>query len=254
MTGSLQRHLRLALAAACALVVGLTVVALVEYFGSAFLSGRSATEEAVSTSAIQPTTPAKGPAQMSLHDTPQVMPDLRFEDDSGRPLTLAGFAGKVVLLNIWATWCIPCREEMPTLDRLQAQLGSPAFHVVALSIDRAGVDSVRQFYGEIGIKNLAMYIDSSGQAASALGVVGLPTTLLIDRQGREIGRLVGPAEWDAPEMVAFFRNRLAERTGVAIPAQWRQAAMHSCAETALALHLPLATTVLPSTTAKETHS
>ena len=213
MTASHRRLLRWALTAACALVLVITAIALVDYFGRAFLAGRMVNEGGEpAPAAVPPTSLAKGPAQMSLHDAPQVMPVLRFEDDSGRSLSLAGFEGKVVLLNIWATWCIPCREEMPTLDRLQAELGSPDFHVVALSIDRAGVDAVRQFYGEIGIARLAIYIDSSGKAATELGVVGLPTTLLIDRQGREIGRLVGPAEWDAPELVGFLRSRLTEST------------------------------------------
>jgi thiol-disulfide isomerase/thioredoxin len=203
----------LALAAACALAAAVSAVVLIEYFGSAFLFGRVVSEGGEpAPAAAPPTSPVKDPAQMSLHDTPQVMPGFQFEDGSGQPLTLADFAGKVVLLNIWATWCIPCREEMPTLDRLQTELGSLDFEVVALSIDRGGVDAVRKFYGEIGIERLAIYIDSSGNAATELGVVGLPTTLLIDRQGREIGRLVGPAEWDSPEMVGFLRSRLTEST------------------------------------------
>lgn len=101
---------------------------------------------------------------------------------------------------------------MPTLDRLQDKLGGPGFEVVALSIDRAGIEEVTKFYAEVGVKHLAFYIDSSGKAARDLGTVGLPTTLLIDRKGREIGRLVGPAEWDAPEMIALIRNRIASTT------------------------------------------
>jgi len=118
---------------------------------------------------------------------------------------LADFKGKVVLLNIWATWCGPCRNEMPALDRLQAGLGGSDFEVVALSIDRGGMDAVRKFFADIGIGTLAMYLDSSGQALRTLSALGLPTTLLIDREGREIGRLIGPADWDSPEMVEFVR-------------------------------------------------
>jgi len=99
---------------------------------------------------------------------------------------------------------------MPTLDRLQAKLGGPGFEVVALSIDRAGPTAVRKFYEEIGIKSLAIYIDGSGKATRTLKVVGLPTTLLIGADGREIGRLVGPSEWDAPEMVSFLRKHIKE--------------------------------------------
>src|SRR3546814_2020452 len=109
--------------------------------------------------------------------------------------------GKIVLLNIWATWCGPCREEMPTLDRLQARLGGPAFEVVALSIDRAGIGVVSEFYAEISVQHLAKHIDESGKAADELNALGLHTTLLIDPEGREIGRHVGPAAWDAPETI-----------------------------------------------------
>jgi thiol-disulfide isomerase/thioredoxin len=144
----------------------------------------------------------------AIHETPRPLPEIRFEDSEGQPRTLADFSGKVVLLNIWATWCIPCRKEMPTLDRLQAELGGPDFEVVALSIDRAGPEVVRKFFGEIGIKHLALHIDASSKAMFTLGVVGLPTTLLIDRESREVGRLIGPAEWDSPEMVAFIRTHV----------------------------------------------
>ncbi|MBI2584754.1 MAG: TlpA family protein disulfide reductase [Rhodospirillales bacterium] len=146
----------------------------------------------------------------AIHDSPMPIPELEFQRGDGSPATLENFRGKVVLLNIWATWCIPCRKEMPTLDRLQAKLGGPGFEVLALSIDRAGVGAVRKFYEEIGVKNLAIYIDGTGKATRTLKVVGLPTTLLIDADGREIGRLVGPAEWDAPEMISFIRKRIKE--------------------------------------------
>lgn len=156
---------------------------------------------------------AEAPENFVVHDSPKVVSEVKFQNGDGRQLTLADFRGRVVLLNIWATWCAPCRIEMPTLDHLQAALGGPHFEVVALSIDRAGAKAVTRFYAEIGVKHLAMYIDSSGKAARALGALGLPTTLLIDLAGREIGRVVGPAEWDAPPMVAFIRGHVAERSG-----------------------------------------
>ena len=101
---------------------------------------------------------------------------------------------------------------MPTLDRLQAQLGGAEFEVVALSIDRGGSDVVSEFYGDIGVKHLSIYIDVSTKVGFALGLAGLPTTLLIDREGRELGRLIGPAEWDAPEIVAFLKSFLVQQT------------------------------------------
>jgi thiol-disulfide isomerase/thioredoxin len=151
------------------------------------------------------------PKNFVMHDAAKPMAAIKFDDDQGRSRSLADFKGKVVLLNIWATWCGPCRKEMPALDRLQAALAGPDFDVVALSIDRGGMDAVRKFFADIGVRNLAMYLDSSGQALRTLSALGLPTTLLIDREGREIGRLIGPAEWDSPEMIEFVRCVVAKR-------------------------------------------
>jgi thiol-disulfide isomerase/thioredoxin len=139
-----------------------------------------------------------------IHEAPKQIAAIQFEDADGQPRSLSDFHGKVVLLNIWATWCTPCRKEMPTLDRLQAALGGADFEVVALSIDRR-MEAVRKFFAEIGIQKLAMYVDSSAKATRQLGAVGLPTTLLIDHDGRETARLIGPAEWDSPDIAAFLR-------------------------------------------------
>jgi thiol-disulfide isomerase/thioredoxin len=134
--------------------------------------------------------------------------EVRFVDVDGRRMSLADFRGKQVLLNIWATWCGPCREEMPTLDRLQARMGGPDFEVVALSIDREGVDVVRDFYAEIELKALGIYVDTSTMAPVILNVFGIPTTLLLDRNGRELGRYLGPAEWDDEATVSVIRDQL----------------------------------------------
>ncbi len=145
-----------------------------------------------------------GPANADVDDIAEV----RFVDGDGRRMSLADFRGKQVLLNIWATWCGPCREEMPALDRLQTQLGGPDFEVVALSIDREGVDAVRDFYAELGIEALRIYVDVSTMAPVNLNVRGVPTTLLVDRNGREIGRYAGPAEWDGEAAVKAIREQL----------------------------------------------
>ncbi|WP_292658858.1 TlpA disulfide reductase family protein [Mesorhizobium sp.] len=158
---------------------------------------------------LLPASAAEPPQNFVVHEAPVPIPEISFEDGNGKPKTLADFHGKVVLLNIWATWCAPCRKEMPTLDRLQAKLGGPDFEVVALSMDRAGPEIVKKFFAEIGIKHLALNIDASGKAMFAIGSVGLPATLLINSDGKEIGRLIGPAEWDAPDMVDFIRSRIA---------------------------------------------
>ena len=161
----------------------------------------------------RPVSAADAPQKFALHAAPKPVPEIQFQDSEGKALTLQDFRGKVVLLNIWATWCLPCRHEMPTLDRLQAKLGGPDFEVLPLSIDRSGFEAISKFYTDVGVKHLAMYLDSSTRAASTLGAVGLPTTLLIDRDGRELGRLVGPAEWDSPDMIALINGYLAKESG-----------------------------------------
>jgi thiol-disulfide isomerase/thioredoxin len=159
--------------------------------------------------AAAPAGTGAAPQGFAVHPEPQALPEVTFDDGDGAARSLADFAGKVVLLNVWATWCGPCRDELPTLDRLQAELGGPGFVVVALSIDRDGPEVVRAFFDEAGIAHLDLYIDPTGNAAYGLGAVGLPTTVLIGRDGREIGRLIGPAEWDAPAMTAFIRDTVA---------------------------------------------
>ena len=151
---------------------------------------------------------------LSFVDPPAAVPALRFVDGDGRAMTLADFHGRVVLLNVWATWCVPCRKEMPTLDRLQAKLGGPGFQVVALSIDRQGAAVVKSFYRELGLAKLGIAIDQSGKATQLLHAVGVPVTLLIDRDGREVARKMGPAEWDSPEMTAIIRRYLAPQRGM----------------------------------------
>lgn len=155
------------------------------------------------------------PKNFILHEAPKTIANVAFDDDQGRQRSLADFRGKVVLLNIWATWCGPCRREMPSLDRLKKSLGGADFEVVALSIDRSGTAAVRKFYAEVGIRNLAIYIDSSGKLTRELATIGVPATLLIDREGREIGRLVGPAEWDEPDIVAFLKSVIARQRATA---------------------------------------
>jgi thiol-disulfide isomerase/thioredoxin len=140
--------------------------------------------------------------------TPRPLPPLRFEDGAGAAMALADFRGRIVLLNLWATWCGPCRTEMPALDRLQAGMAGPDFTVVPLSIDHRGRDAVARFYRELGLISLGIYVDRSGEAVSALEVSGMPTSLLVDRQGRELGRVIGGAPWDDAEMVARIKGYL----------------------------------------------
>ena len=131
---------------------------------------------------------------------------ISFKDGAGNDLSLKAWEGRVVLLNLWATWCAPCLKEMPALDRLQAELGSKDFEVVALAVDRTGAEGARKFLDKIKAANLKLYVDASARSSSTLRVVGMPTTILIDRQGREIGRLVGPAEWDSEDAKRLVRG------------------------------------------------
>lgn len=130
---------------------------------------------------------------------PEALPEFGFVDGTGRERSLKDWRGKVVLLNLWATWCLPCRKEMPGLERLQAELGSDKFEVVAVSVDRTGIEGAKKFLDGIKIEKLGVFADPSVRAGSTLKVIGMPGTLLVDREGREIGRLIGPAEWDSAD-------------------------------------------------------
>ena len=130
---------------------------------------------------------------------------MAFSDATGKPVTLKDFAGKALLVNFWASWCIPCRAEMPALDTLAAQQNGQSFMVLPINLDlgAGGLDKAKAFLAQGGWKNLPLYADSSFEAFKRLQVeavaTGLPSTLLIDKKGCEIGVLQGPAAWDSPE-------------------------------------------------------
>lgn len=134
-----------------------------------------------------------------------------FRDEKDQPITLEAFRGKVVLLNLWATWCIPCREEMPALDRLQQSRGGQDFQVVAVAQDRGGRAKMEKFLSEIGATRLTPYLDASMKSGRAWGATGLPATILIDRQGREVARLYGAAEWDKADALKLIDALVAEK-------------------------------------------
>jgi thiol-disulfide isomerase/thioredoxin len=146
------------------------------------------------------------PRNFVAHDEPQPGPSVSFEDDQGQPRSTADFRGKIVLLNVWATWCAPCIKEIPALDRLAAALKDEDFVVVAVSVDRKGIDAVRRAFRERDVQRLPIYIDRSGEALRRVRAVGLPASLLLDREGRELGRAAGAAAWDDSETIAFFRR------------------------------------------------
>ena len=146
-----------------------------------------------------------------MRKEPVVLPDIAFKDGKGNPVTLADWRGRVVLINLWATWCAPCRREMPALDRLQVKLGGDDFEVLAISVDRKGAEASANFLSETGAENLALYVDETFKVARDLKAPGLPVTILVDRQGREIGRLTGPAEWDTEDALALIGAVIEDR-------------------------------------------
>nr|WP_245444411.1 TlpA disulfide reductase family protein [Microvirga sp. KLBC 81] len=156
---------------------------------------------------------AKGEmAAINVDSTPQPPPEVAFNGPEGQPMSLSDFKGKTVLVNLWATWCVPCRQEMPALDKLQAELGGADFQVVAINVDTRNPEKPKAWLQENGIKNLAYYADPAGKLLQVLQksghVVGLPTTFVVDASGCEIALLKGPAEWASPDALAFIRTAL----------------------------------------------
>ncbi|HEX2556210.1 MAG TPA: TlpA disulfide reductase family protein [Microvirga sp.] len=151
-------------------------------------------------------------AAVSASAAPKPVPALAFTGPEGQPMQLADLKGRTVLVNLWATWCVPCRQEMPALDKLQAELGGPDFEVVAINVDTRNPDKPKAWLQENGIRRLAYYADPGGKLLQVLQrsghVVGLPTTLLVDPAGCEIAVLKGPAEWASPDALALVRAAL----------------------------------------------
>jgi thiol-disulfide isomerase/thioredoxin len=153
-------------------------------------------------------------AAVNVAKSPLKVPDLAFTDSTGKPLTLADLRGRTVLLNLWATWCVPCRAEMPTLDALQDKLGGPDFAVVAVNIDTRDADKPKQFLKDIGVQKLAYYADPSAKTFQDLKSIGrafgMPTTMLIDPHGCEIGTIAGPAQWASGDAVKLIEAALGQ--------------------------------------------
>jgi thiol-disulfide isomerase/thioredoxin len=159
---------------------------------------------------------AKGEvAALAVSSRPKPPPIVSFNGADEKPRTLSDFTGKTILVNLWATWCVPCREEMPALDKLQARFGGPNFEVVAINVDTRNADKPKTWLQQNGIGNLAYYADPTGKLLQVLQksghAVGLPTTLLVDASGCEIALLKGPAEWASPDALAFIEAAVATR-------------------------------------------
>ena len=149
---------------------------------------------------------AKGTLEkFQLAEPPKPLPDLAFSDADDKPLKLADYKGKAVLLNFWATWCAPCVKEMPSLDKLQAEMGKDKFVILPLSLDGPSRPKVAPFYQDKKLTNLGVYFDKGRKVMQALDISILPTSILIDGEGRELGRLEGEADWDKPEALALVK-------------------------------------------------
>jgi thiol-disulfide isomerase/thioredoxin len=146
-------------------------------------------------------------AAMVPIDQPTVIDSLTFDDASGKAMSMADFAGKTTLVNLWATWCVPCREEMPALNGLQKALGSDRFQVVAINIDTGDAEKPKTFLDETGVDALGLYRDASMGVFNTLKkqglAFGLPVTLLVDGKGCLLGHMNGPAAWDSPDARAL---------------------------------------------------
>jgi thiol-disulfide isomerase/thioredoxin len=153
-------------------------------------------------------------AALALTHTPFLVPDLTFKDAAGHDHKLSDWRGRTVLLNLWATWCVPCRKEMPALDALQGDLGGDKFEVVAINIDTRDAEKPLAFLKETGVKHLAYFSDQSAKVFQELKLAGkafgMPTTLIIDRSGCEIGTMAGPAAWASPGGVKLMAAAIAD--------------------------------------------
>ncbi len=151
-------------------------------------------------------------AAVNVAKSPLKVPNLAFQDTAGKPVTLDQWRGRVVLLNLWATWCVPCRKEMPALDALEQRLGGPRFEVVAINIDTRDADKPRAWLKEVGVQKLNFYADPTARTFQDLKAIGrafgMPTTLLIDAQGCEIGTIAGPAEWASEDAIKLITAAL----------------------------------------------
>ena len=148
-------------------------------------------------------------AALTMATAPLRLPDLAFADADGKPKKLSDWRGRTVLVNLWATWCVPCRKEMPALDDLQAKLGGPDFEVVAVNIDTRDPDKPKNFLKEANLTRLGYFTDQKAKVFQDLKAVGralgMPTSVLVDGAGCEIGTIAGPAEWASDDAVKLIK-------------------------------------------------
>ena len=210
MTGKAARFRPLLLGAA-AVAVGAGALAL---YGTGGAGNSAAGECRAAKPVAERLAPlARGEvAAVTVPKEPKRLPDLAFSGPDGQPMSLADYKGRTVLVNLWATWCVPCRQEMPALDRLQAALGGPDFEVVAINIDTRNLDRPKAWLKDTGVTRLAYYADPEAKVFQDLKrvgkAIGMPTTLLVDREGCELALINGPAEWASEDALTLVRAAL----------------------------------------------
>jgi thiol-disulfide isomerase/thioredoxin len=204
------RPRRAPLAAGAILVVTALVVA--GLYGSGLFKGQPAGDQACRAAVDTATRIAPlahgEVAALTMATTPLRLPDLAFADGSGAPKKLSDWRGKTVLVNLWATWCVPCRKEMPALDGLQGKLGGPNFQVVAINIDTRDADKPKAFLNDAKLTRLDYFSDRNAKVFQDLKAVGralgMPTSVLVDGSGCEIATIAGPAEWDSDDAIKLI--------------------------------------------------
>ena len=143
-----------------------------------------------------------GPMQKLILEAPKALPEANLVDMADQPAGLAPYKGKWLVLNLWATWCVPCREEMPALDKLGAEV--PGLAVVAVAVGPNPVPAIRSFLDKAGVKGVTVLRDPSQELAHQMGVLGLPVTVIVNPEGQEVARLIGGADWGSAEAKAVF--------------------------------------------------
>ncbi len=180
-------------------IFGMAAILVVGFVSIAFISGSNSGDQGGLSSY------ARGEMRaFTSMDSPPPQPDLAFTDPGGNEIRLSDYRGQVILVNFWATWCAPCVEEMPALNRLQQEMGGEDFQVVTISLDRS-MDEVVDFFERFDLADLPIIHDGTMSSYTRIQTPGLPTSILYDRQGREIGRLTAPAEWDSEDAMRLIQ-------------------------------------------------
>jgi thiol-disulfide isomerase/thioredoxin len=197
------------LVGALAAIAGFLSVTLVDRFGAEqAVAGMPAGQQETSATVAEN---SNGLDKLVRSAEPKPLPDFKFSDGAGGEHHLSEWKGKVLLVNLWATWCAPCKREMPSLNRLQTKLEGADFTVLPISLDRTGPDKPRQYLTANKLDKLNLFLDSGSDLIGTLDAPGLPLSVIVDRNGREIARIAGPAEWDSPEAEKIIQDAIASK-------------------------------------------